>query len=119
MPGMSLKAKYQSDLVYEDRAALMRLRSSGSLVINKLGPIRARDPFKISYFPQCKFNKMKYKPDTHRISLQSHRIPDGTGVSRQLQQAIDWTILQAMALEYVISGGRICTMQLIGTQTMR
>jgi hypothetical protein len=67
----------------------MRLRSSGSLVINRLGPILARDPFEISNFLQCKFDEMQYNLDTHRMSLQSYKIPNESGVSRQLRQAID------------------------------
>jgi hypothetical protein len=44
MPGSNLTPRYQSDLVYGDRAALMRRISSTSLVIKTLGPILTRDP---------------------------------------------------------------------------
>jgi hypothetical protein len=87
MPGMSLNAKYQSDLVYKDRAAFMRLRSSGSLVINILGPIRARAPFESSYFAQSNFDQTKYNLDTYRISLLIRLSKWDCRLSRQRQDA--------------------------------
>ena len=49
VPGASRKAIYQSDLLYVDLAALMRLKKSASEVINIFGPILASVPMDEPY----------------------------------------------------------------------
>jgi hypothetical protein len=48
IPGASLNARYQSDLTYNDLAALMRRKSSTLVVINMFGPILTSDPVELS-----------------------------------------------------------------------